>query len=159
MPPARRLIVPAAGIAAAAFPFLWAATSVAGLAPRLAAAGWLAAGCLCALACPPGPAELALLAAVLAPGLYAALTVLGHLTVLDAWLLVARVLLALGLHAALAELARLFPARLRGPVRLVSAFGVPLLFVLWLWNGSLAAAAALPACAVGVLLLTRRAHA
>jgi hypothetical protein len=118
----------------------------------------VAVGCLLALACPPGAGELALLAAVLAPGLYAALTALAHLPVLEAWLLALRALLALGLHAALAELARRLPARLRGPARLLSAFGAPLLFVFWLWDGSLLLAAALPACAAGALLLARRAH-
>ena len=149
----------AAGAGAAAFPFLAAG---AGLEPRAAASIWLAAGCLFVLAIPPGPAgpmELALLAAVLAPGLYAALSAAGQLSAANAWLLCARALLALGLHAALAELARRLPARLRAPARLLSALGVTLLFTFWLWDGSLLTAAALPACAAAVLLLVRRAHA
>jgi hypothetical protein len=156
---ARRWLVLAAGAAAAAFPFL---TAGAGLDPRTAAAAWLAAGCLLVLAMPPGraePLELALLAAVLAPGLYAALAAAGQLPAANAWLLSARALLALGLHATLAELARRLPARLRAPARLLSALGVTLLFAFWLWDGSLATAAALPACAAAVLLLVRRAHA
>jgi hypothetical protein len=153
---ARRWLLLAAGAGAAAFPFLAAG---AGVDLRLAASVWLTAGCLFALVIPAGPVELALLAAVLAPGLYAALTAAGLLAGMDAWLVCARALLALGLHAALAELARRLPLRLRGPARLLSALGVTLLFAFWLWDGSLLAAAALPACAAAALLLVRRAHA
>lgn len=167
MPRGRRLAILAAGAGSAVFPFLWAAASGGvGLSPRLAASGWLLAGCLLLLAAPPGPAaepaagpeEAGLLAALLAPGLYVTLAVLGRLRAGDAWSLAARVLLALGLHAALAGLAGRLPARGRGPARLASALGVPLLFVLWSWRSSLLLAAALPAVAAGLLLLLRRAH-
>lgn len=159
----RRLAILAAGAGSAVFPFLWAAAAGGvGLSPRWAASGWLLAGCLLLLAAPPGPAagpeEAGLLAALLAPGLFVTLAVLGRLRAAEAWSLAARVLLALGLHAALAGLAGRLPARGRGPARLASALGVPLLFVLWLWRSSLLLAAALPAVAAGLLLLLRRAH-
>ena len=157
---AKLLPILAVGGGSALFALLWAAVVRTGLSPRLAAAGWLAVGCLLGLGNPLRPAELLLLAAVLTPGLYAALSSLSMLRGPEAWLLNGRVLLALALHAALASLAvRILSRRLHGPALLLLALGVPLLFVFGLWEGSLLLAAALPACAAGVLLLIRRAHA
>ena len=112
---------------------------------------------------PPGPAgraELALLAAVLAPGLYAALAAAGQLSAAGRLAGVRRA------RCWLSDCTPPWPSwpggsppRLRAPARLLSALGVTLLFAFWLWDGSLLTAAALPACAVAVLLLVRRAHA
>jgi hypothetical protein len=152
----KRFWILAAGIGSLALPLLWASSSWTELGARTAGLGWLLIGCLIGLGRGYRLQELLLLAAVLAPGLYVTLVSHAGMKALEAYGLCARVLLALGFHAALCALGELAgERRLRILIRTAATAGVPLAFAFGLWRLSVLLAAALCACAAALLLLLR----
>jgi len=149
----RSILFLVAGILSCAFPLLSASWE---LNPLVIRAGWLVLGCLIGLGTPFQPQELLLLAMLLAPGLFTSLIVHADLSTYQSYISVFRVMLILGLYAALSGLIELSKST---TLRILLRFGlilvVPLLFLLGLERASPLVSIALAALAWATLLFLR----